>query len=620
MRNCFLSLVCVVACGFVPSCRADAPQWVEVKSPHFSVITDAGDKRGREVAMRFEQMRSVFGALMTKAKVNLSVPLQIVAFRNSKEFRDFAPLWHGKPGHFAGLFQAGEDRSFIMLDLSLDNPWQVVFHEYAHQLMNANVNQALDPWFEEGFAEYFSTIEIDNKEAKVGRPSEYAYRVLQQMGWMKTADLFRVQHNSQTYNEGDRQTVFYAESGMLVHYLYDNKLLAKVTQYFNLKTNEDVPIEDAIQRAFGMTSAQLDKKLQNYVSSGRFLFYPIPTPPDIVSSGYTVAPVSAADSAAVLADIHLHSADYQDKAIVEFQEILKNSPDHAAALRGLGYAYLRKKQYDEAADYFHRAAQFDSKDPRVHYYSAMLLSREGSFTDRTHLPEMIKDLEIAISLDANFADPYMLLGLAQSYDGDRVKGLENMRKAVELSPRNEMYQFNLAQMYMSNQQFDQGLALLHGLEKTQDPQLAAHVRQSIAQAEQIKSLMKQGPVRVRLDPPPDASDDVKTGEEGRSPDPLIRSNLPSKTLSRPAEDTRPIQYVQGTIKSVDCSVPPSAVMIVVVETGATLKTWKMKVADVSQLTLRANDKFSCDWTKQKAGVNYRVRGDAEGDVIWLGLQ
>src|ERR1700693_4471372 len=136
---------------------------------HFSVVTDAGEKRGREVAMRFEQMRAVFGTLMTKAKVNLPVPLQIVAFRNTKEMRQVAPLWKGKPTELAGLFQGGADRSFIMLDMSVDNPWTVVFHEYAHQLMNGTMKAALDPWFQEGFAEYFSSIEVDSKEARVGK-------------------------------------------------------------------------------------------------------------------------------------------------------------------------------------------------------------------------------------------------------------------------------------------------------------------------------------------------------------------------------------------------------------------------------------------------------------------
>jgi hypothetical protein len=129
----------IVCSTNVPRVFAGEPQWIEVRSPNFSVVTDAGEKRGREVAMRFEQMRAVFGALMTKAHVNLPIPLQIVAFRNTKEMRQIAPLFNGKPIQVAGLFQGGTDRSFIMLDMSVENPWTVVFHEYAHQLMNGNL-------------------------------------------------------------------------------------------------------------------------------------------------------------------------------------------------------------------------------------------------------------------------------------------------------------------------------------------------------------------------------------------------------------------------------------------------------------------------------------------------
>jgi tetratricopeptide (TPR) repeat protein len=402
-----------------------------------------------------------------------------------------------------------------------------------------------------------------------------------------------------------------------MHYFYDNQLILKATQYFNLKLNKNVPVEDAIQQAFGMSAVQLDKALRDYVNAGKYKYYPIPTPPDIVTTGYTVAPVSAADSAAVLADVHLHSPDYHDKAMEEFEAILKTDPNHPAALRGLGYAYLRKQQYDEAGKYFHRAAELDSKDPRVHYYSAMLLSREGSFTDRGHLPEMIKELETAIALDPNFADPYMLLGFAQAYNGDRLLGLETMRKAVALSPRNETYQFNLAQMYMTNQQFDQALAVLHGLEKTQNPQLAAAVQRSIAQAEQVKAAMQRGPARIQLDPPPDTPDNGSGGDDRPK---LARSGAPATARPAQVEDTRPIQYVQGTITAVDCSTPPAAMMTVVTGAGRTAKTWKLKVADTGKLMLRSGDKFSCSWTQQKAGVNYRANGDGEGDVVWVGLQ
>ena len=44
----------------------DEPKWIEVHTAHFSVITDAGEKRGREVALRMEQMRAVLDRKSTR--------------------------------------------------------------------------------------------------------------------------------------------------------------------------------------------------------------------------------------------------------------------------------------------------------------------------------------------------------------------------------------------------------------------------------------------------------------------------------------------------------------------------------------------------------------------------
>jgi hypothetical protein len=97
-----------------------------------------------------------------QGNINLPIPVQIVAFRNGKELRQFAPLFKGQPIELAGLFQQGSDRNFILPDMAVENPWTVVFHECAHQLMNGNLQGGFDPWFQEGFAEYFSSVEVDN--------------------------------------------------------------------------------------------------------------------------------------------------------------------------------------------------------------------------------------------------------------------------------------------------------------------------------------------------------------------------------------------------------------------------------------------------------------------------
>jgi tetratricopeptide (TPR) repeat protein len=600
--RCLFAFVFVL-CALSPSFAGES-QWVEVRSPNFSVVTDAGEKRGREVAMRFEQMRAVFGALMTKANVNLPVPLQIVAFRNTKEMRQVAPLFNGKPTQVAGLFQGGEDRSFIMLDMSVENPWVVVFHEYAHQLMDGNLPGDFAPWFEEGFAEYFSSIEVDSKEAQVGKIPNYEYAILEQVGMMKIADLLRVQQNTSTYNEsGDHRTTFYAESGILMHYIYDNNLLPKVGIYFDLTLSQHKSIEDAVEQAFGMNTQQFDRTLRNYAASGRFKYYPIPTPPSIASSNYTVTPLATATGNAVLADIHLHTRDYQERALTEFQDILKSDPNNLAACRGLGYAYLQKQDFTQAREYFKRASQLDSKDPRVHYYNALLITRESGFGANADVPAITKELETSISLDPTFADSYALLAFAQSTSGDTATAIATMRKAIAISPRNESYLFNLANLYMAKRQPDQTIALLQALQVTDNPKLALEVTGLLTQARQFRAMLKAG---------------AQPGEPLTALTTTQREVPKSDSANATAAPVRlgPAKFIKGTLTNADCATPPAAVLTVV--SGE--KTWKMTVADRNHLVLIGADNFSCSWSNQKVAINYRETNNGEANVISLEIQ
>ena len=95
-----LSTIFVVA--FLATASMSAQNWVEIKSRNFSVITDGGEKRGREVALRFEQMREIFGTLILRDKINPTAPLSIIAFKDKKELSQVAPLFNGKPVELAG--------------------------------------------------------------------------------------------------------------------------------------------------------------------------------------------------------------------------------------------------------------------------------------------------------------------------------------------------------------------------------------------------------------------------------------------------------------------------------------------------------------------------------------
>jgi Flp pilus assembly protein TadD len=603
-----LSLGCLIFC----SCLGFAgdPQWVEVRSPNFSVITDAGEKRGRDVALHFEQMRSVFGALITTANVNLSVPLQIVAFRNTKEMRQVSPIFNGKPSEMAGLFQGGQDRSFIMLDMSVEDPWKVVFHEYAHRLLDGNLKIRTDPWFEEGFAEYFSSIEVDNKEARVGKIPEQTYQILGQLGMVKIADLFRVQQNSKTYNEsGDHRTTFYAESGLVVHYLYDNLLIPRLSVYFDTLQLQKKPVEQAFQTAFGMPPQQFDKVLRDYLLSGGYRYYPIATPAGIVAAQFTVAPVSLADARAVLADIHAHSPDHKGQALAEFQDVLKMDPNNASALRGVGYEYLQQRDFEHASEYFRRAAELNSKDPRVHYYYAMLLNQGGA-TDEARSAQIEKELLASIALDPNLADAYSLLGYTQAVSGEPEKGMETLKKAIELSPRDEHYQFNLANIYMANHRVDEAIAILRNLARSADQEVAMRANQALGQAEKFKAQSQTYALRV------ENGNRVENRNAENSQKMRESRDLGASSEQVAAPVPTPVRFVKGKLMSVDCSGSPQAVLTV----SAGAKSLKLHVRDSGHVIVIGAEHLSCDWKNKSLSVNYRERPDGEGDVVSLEVQ
>src|SRR4030095_4613209 len=92
--------------------------------------------------------------------------------------------------------------------------------EYVHRLMGDNMG-SLPLWFQEGFAECFSTMEIEGRDKKVrlGRAIGEHVALLNERVFMPLEQLFAVQHGSPEYNEDEKQGLFYAESWAFVHYM-----------------------------------------------------------------------------------------------------------------------------------------------------------------------------------------------------------------------------------------------------------------------------------------------------------------------------------------------------------------------------------------------------------------
>src|SRR5207245_9961958 len=152
-------------------CALTAENWVEVRSPHFIVATNASEKEARKVADQFEQIRAMFHSAFATFQVDLPQPIVILAAKNQTTMKQLLPEeWEVKGHiHHAGMYQPGEDKDYVILRLDPggDNPFHTLYHEYTHALLRLNVSN-LPIWLHEGLAEFYGNSTLGDKEHKTG--------------------------------------------------------------------------------------------------------------------------------------------------------------------------------------------------------------------------------------------------------------------------------------------------------------------------------------------------------------------------------------------------------------------------------------------------------------------
>ena len=668
----------LLACSLsVPA--AEQSPWLEVHSAHFTVITDAGEKKGREVALRFEQMRAVFASLLGKERLNQPVPLTILAFKNDKMFYQCAPLRQGQPIDVPGFFLPGEDQDFIVLNLFEEEPWRAVAHDFAHMLLNYNYPPA-QGWFDEGLAEYFSSIRVDDKEVEIGgdpelRPSVASDLLQNQIDthppksltellgaqvWLSIPDLFTMKHDTSGYNEGTHHTLYYAESWIVMHYLLHQKKLPETGTYFGLVLNQRLPVEEAIQKAYGMSSAELEQAVRDYFHSQSSLLtaldnarqnaghgensaqaYHFPAPLGPEDSAITAAPLPESDARALYAGVQVRiperrefglkelqtlattttAADIkfaakaekaQEKADQDEKQLPSTAVGNALAHRILAWDSIEHGDFEKGLTELGNAAALNRNDMWLRYYLSMLKYRmaQSKHTEIQGLANMMLDLRAVLEWYPEMADAYDLLAVARNEGGTSANAMQAERAAMNLSPRDERYVYHMAQIYISGKQWQAADDLLDRLRGSNNPQMAALARETQSQiANQRKYGMTLGTASPQTKLAPQKSpfdvleqDAAKRAEEEKA-----------AAQSGSVADRRPTKFFKGRLIAIDCSKAPAAILTVSSE-GVVLK---LRAADYKSLLLIGADDFSCAWQDRQVTVNYKPGGLADGDLVSL---
>lgn len=448
--------------------------WTGVQSKNFFLIGNADEKQIKQVATRLEQFRDVFSRLFPRVKFNTPVPTTVVVFKSDSSFKPF------KPGpNMAGYFQAGQDVNYIALTTELQgsqDPFTVIFHEYTHLMVNNSVDDA-PPWFNEGLAEYYSTFSIsDDQKFVLGNPIGNHVFLLRENKMLPLRTLFQVDHKSPYYNERNKQSIFYAQSWALMHYLLIGKAgRAEQLGVFMDKILSKVPMEEAFQQAFQMTVEDMEKELRAYIKQDRYSIvrghfeHKLETDTSLQS-----IPISEADAQAYLGDLLLHSN--RKDCEIYLQKALTLDPNSVMANTAMGMAKVRDSKIEEALVHLEKAVSANTQNYLVHYYYAVALSKLGQSSSQPVnglAPEasakVRQELLKSIELRPDFPAPYNLLGFVSLVSGNNLDEAKTLiLRALKMSPgRNELL-FMLGQICLRTGDYKNARQLLEHVAKTSD--------------------------------------------------------------------------------------------------------------------------------------------------------
>lgn len=135
------------------------------------------------------------------------------------------------------------------------------WHELSHAFMFQSVSYAYPPWYSEGYAEYYGTIDItDGNKVTVGAPQLGRIDTLRS-NWYPSKKFLAERDYA---GAGENLRSVYAEGWLLIHYAANNKERGAQMKKYLTDINANVPYSKAAE-AFGDLD-QLDRELQQYVS------------------------------------------------------------------------------------------------------------------------------------------------------------------------------------------------------------------------------------------------------------------------------------------------------------------------------------------------------------------
>jgi len=526
----------------------EAGRWVEVRSAHFVVASNASAVDARGVAEDFEQIRSLFHSTFPELRVDPAQPIVIVAARDEATMKMLAPEEWGSEGHIrpSGLFHSDGDKDYVVLRLDAQGTtaYHTVYHEYTHALLHLNFSR-IPLWLSEGVAEFFGNSTVGPQEARTGNVDKTHLYILGKNAWLPIETLLEVSEGSPYYNEKNPASVFYAESWAVVHYLLldpearREQLLKKYLLNWNLSGDR----VSAGREAFG-DLGKFGERVKRYVHDANWREGVVLPGPANSAEAFHVRTLAPAEVLALRGDFFVRRKR-MDAAGPLLEEGVALGPEIAATHEALGFYDFREGDFAAADEEMSKAISLGSASFLAFYCRGVLLLRDLSETEES-TGKAREALENAARLNPMYAPTFEALTQAYSRSAEtQGKALEAAETAVKLDPESRSYKTNLAYVLLNNRRGEEAREVVEKLQKSagspEERRAARSILEAIEEEEEWeKESAEQALGRLQVDGPQAAAPDLSAD--------IVQPAISRRQLGPPEW-----MAVEGIIGAIDCS-------------------------------------------------------------------
>ena len=494
--RCLAIVIALMGVGLVAPATA-APTWRTTSSKHFTAIGDASDVRLREVLVRLEQFREVLRRVSPSLNLTPALPIVVVVFDSQRSLEPFAPLFDGRPIQLGGAYVGGTTAHFVALDVGRGAAaYPVVFHEFTHLFLRTTLAD-VPVWFNEGLAGFYETFELagNNRSATIGRANGPHVNALRER-MLPLDELLGVTQASPLYNEGDRRSIFYAQSWALTHYLMvGNPARARQLPAYLQALIDGVDEPTAFATAFGATTSQIEGELTAYVRNVLFtaVKYDLNDSVGELAVAKSV-PMSDADATTLLAELQ-YMVKRKDEARTRLEAALRDAHDHPGLLRTRALFDILDERPENAISALEPLIASPTADAATLEVAARayLAPRVDLVAPADIDASQIRARDLltrAVARDPRRATAHeMLARLHLRRDGDPKLAELHARTALSLAPVRSDVLFVIADAQVKQEKFADARATLGGyLARTRDKERRERIR---AQMGRIASYEKR---------------------------------------------------------------------------------------------------------------------------------